>query len=72
MPLTGGGFNTCQVIGNLSRDVTPPVSEPMSCQRVIHAAMHTLSDVGMVCTVTDAPSKVARVVTNSAPISGLL
>ena len=40
----------------------------MSCQRVIRPAMHALSDVEMVRTVTVAPSEVARVITNNAPI----
>ena len=53
---------------NSSRYVAALVSKSMSCQRVIRPAMHALSDVEMVRTVTVAPSEVARVITNNAPI----
>ncbi|MEE3370050.1 MAG: DUF1501 domain-containing protein [Planctomycetota bacterium] len=70
--LSGGGLNMGQVIGNSTRDVAEPASEPMTNQRLISTVMHTLLDVGMVRTMTGVPSEVARVITNSDPIPGLL
>ena len=70
--LSGGGLNMGQVIGNSTRDVAVPASEPMTNQRLISTVMHTLLDVVMVRTMTGVLSEVARVITNSDPIPGLL
>ena len=70
--LAGGGLNMGQVIGNSTRDVGEPASEPMTNQRLISTVMHTLLDVGRVRTMTGVPSDVARAITDSTPIPGLL
>jgi uncharacterized protein (DUF1501 family) len=70
--LYGGGLPMGQVIGQSARDGGEPASEPYVISNLIATVMHTLVDVGKLRTLTGIPSDVARVITASAPIAGLI
>ena len=70
--LSGGGLNVGQVIGQSSRNVGEPASEPMTIQRLVATILHSLVDVGELRVTRNMPRDVTQTMTGWNPIPGLL
>jgi len=70
--LSGGGWNTGQVIGQSTRDAGRPATEPMTIDRLRSTIMHTLFDPGQVRLMQNVPNDVVRTISSGEPIPGLL
>jgi len=68
----GGGLNMGQVIGQSTADAGAPATAPQSNANLISTIMHTLFDVGELRTATGVPQDIARIITGSEPIPGLM
>ncbi len=69
--LSGGGLGMGRVIGQSTRDVSRPLSEPVTNDHLISTIMHTLFDVDTVRTTAGVPTDIARMLAAHAPIAGL-
>ena len=69
--LSGGRLKMGQVIGQSTRDVGEPLSEPIRNQNLISTLMHTLLDVGELRVTRGVPGEVLRAATSWEPIPGL-
>ncbi|MFO0964387.1 MAG: DUF1501 domain-containing protein [Gemmataceae bacterium] len=68
----GAGVTGGQIIGHSSRDGGEPASSPFGIPNVIATIMHTLFNIGEVRLMSGLPADVNRVITESAPIAGLV
>ena len=69
--LSGGGLKMGQVIGQSTKDVGEPLSEPQGIGNLLGTIMDTLLDLGQVRLQSGLPQDVARLVTGQTPIPGL-
>ncbi len=70
--LVGGGLNVGRVIGQSSRDVGEPRSDPVRIPNLLATILHTLFDVGALRIVPGVPREIAQTMTAWEPIPGLL
>ncbi len=70
--LAGGGLDMGQVIGQSTRDVAEPLTEPIRIKHLIGTIMHTLFDVGEVRITPGVPSDLVRALESWEPIPGLV
>ena len=70
--LHGGGMTHGQVLGQSTRDGGEPASNPQRIPNLISTIMHTLFHVGDVRLLPGLPGDVNRVITEAAPIPGLM
>jgi hypothetical protein len=70
--LAGGGLPMGRVIGQSTRDVAEPLTEPVTIKHLVATIMHTLLDVGELRLQPGLPRDLARVLTEGEPIPGLL
>jgi hypothetical protein len=69
--LAGGGLKMGQVIGQSTRNVGEPATEPMTNKHLISTILHTLFDVGQLRITRGAPTNILRLAEHE-PIPGLL
>lgn len=69
--ISGGGLQMGQVIGQSTRDGGEPLSEPMTNKHLISTILHTVFDVGILRLMTEVPSEVLRLASDTEPIHGL-
>jgi uncharacterized protein (DUF1501 family) len=67
--LHGGGLKMGQVIGQSTRNVGEPLSEPVTNKHLISSVLHTLFDVGKLRLVRGLPNNLLRLAEHE-PISG--
>jgi len=70
--LAGGGVRTGQVIGQSDRTASRPATTPFSPKHLLGTVMHSLFDVGQLRLARGVPGEVAKIITDSEPITGLL
>lgn len=70
--LSGGRLKMGQVIGQSTRDVGEPLSEPVKISNLVATILHTLLDVGELRVTRGVPGDVLRAATSVDPISGLM
>ena len=70
--LSGGGLNMGQVVGQSTRNVGEPLTEPIRINRLLATIMHTLFEVGELRITQSVPSDIRRTADNWDPIPGLL
>ena len=61
-----------QVIGQSTRDVAEPLSEPMMIKNLVGTIMHTLFHVGELRIAPGVPNDIVQATSNWDPIPGLL
>ena len=69
--LAGGRYKMGQVIGQSTRNVGEPATEPIRIPNLLATIMHTLFDVGELRTTRGVPAEVMRAATAAEPIPGL-
>lgn len=69
--LSGGGIRPGQVVGQSTRDVSEPLTEPIENRHLISTILHTLFDVGELRLQQDVPRDIIQVA-SADPIRGLL
>ena len=70
--LSGGGLNMGQVIGQSTRNVGEPLTEPYDIKHLVSTIMHTLFDISELRIAPGVPNDVARALSDWKPIDGLL
>lgn len=70
--LYGGGLNGGQVIGQSTRDVGEPLTEPIRIQNLIATIWHKLFDMGELRVARGVPSDLSRALSEWDPIPGLI
>jgi hypothetical protein len=70
--LTGGGLPMGQVIGRSTANGGEPADNPVHMRNLIGTIMHTLFDVPTLRLRPDATGAVAKLITESEPIKGLI
>ena len=70
--LAGGGLPMGQVLGRSTTNGGEPADNPVTRRHLIGTIMHTLFDVAALRLRPDAIGAVARVITESEPIKGLI
>jgi len=70
--LAGGGLPMGQVVGRSTANGGEPASNPIHMRHLIGTIMHTLFDVAELRLRPDATSAVAKLITESEPIRGLI
>ena len=66
----GGGWKMGQVIGQSTRDIGQPATEPVTIPNLISTVMHTLFDSGQLRLRPDVPAEISRLLL-ADPIRGL-
>ena len=69
--LAGGGLNMGQVIGQSTRDLARPLSEPVTKQHLIATILHALFDVGTLRVTRGIPRELIQAVESWEQIPGL-
>lgn len=69
--ISGGGLKMGQVIGQSTRNVSEPLTEPVTIPNLMATILHTLFDVGQLRLVPGIPDEVMRAATAAEPIAGL-
>jgi Protein of unknown function (DUF1501) len=70
--LSGGGLPMGRVIGQSTRDVAEPQTEPVSIKNLIATILHTLVDVGDVRIQRGLPRDISQTMTSWDPIPGII
>ena len=70
--LAGGGLAMGQVVGQSTRTVAEPLSEPIEIPNLVSTIMHTMVDVGRLRATRGVPADVLRAAEGGPPIPGLL
>jgi hypothetical protein len=70
--LAGGGLPMGQVIGRSTANGGEPADNPVHMRHLIGTIMHTLFDVGELRLRRDITGEVAKLITESEPIKGLI
>jgi hypothetical protein len=70
--LAGGGLPMGQIIGRSTANGGEPADNPVHMRHLIGTILHTLFDVSELRLRPDATGDVARVITESEPIKGLI
>lgn len=70
--LSGGGLEMGQVVGQSTRDVGKPLTEPITNKHLIATILHTLFHVGELRITQGVPSEVSSTMAGWDPIPGLL
>ena len=69
--LAGGGLQMGQVVGQSTKNIGEPATQPMTIRHLVSTIMHTLFDVGELRVVRGVPRNVLQLAEH-APIPGLL
>jgi hypothetical protein len=69
--LSGGGLSMGKVIGQSTRNVGEPLTEPTTIKHLLATIMHTLFDVGDLRVRQGVPTDLARAILESDTIPGL-
>jgi hypothetical protein len=69
--LVGGGYAPGQVVGRSNKDVSAPLSEPITARHLLGTILRTLFDVGQLRLVPNLPREFTQVMAGYEGIPGL-
>jgi uncharacterized protein (DUF1501 family) len=72
LALAGGGLKMGQVIGQSDKIAGAPATQKYTPANLLATVLHTLLDPAELRLSAEAPRNVAQIITNNAPIPGLL
>jgi len=70
--ISGGGLQMGKVVGQSTRDVGAPLTEPIKIPNLVSTIMHSLFDVSELRLARGIPSDVMRLITSGEPIAELM